>query len=165
MKTTIIIALFLSLFTATSFAGVPHRNILHQTTKTITLDADFNKVSVAANLKVVFISNDSKDATIEGNSKFVETINFQILNGTLFISTKSNITNAKGIIYVPVKNLAEINLLPGAIISTNGFLNCSYLTVLISEDSHAEIRNKGNLVFKPAPDSELDFVRYQSINE
>ena len=165
MKRTLIVALVFILGSSATFAGGRKGAILHQSTKTITLNSSFNKVTVGENLKVVFTSQAGLDVSISGDQKFVDGVNLQVKDGILVIDAKAGVNHLTGTIYLPANNLTLIEAKADSKISSNGFLNSRNLTIVINEGSRVELKNKGTLTFKSESGTTLDFEKYQSIQE
>jgi hypothetical protein len=105
--------------------------------RTYSAIAEYTKVVVSENLTVVFRHMPGNDVFVQGQEGLVNAVNFNVAHGTLFITAKRNAAFYEGAIYLPVKNLAEINVKANSSIYNEGVMKCDNLTVYIAEGSHA----------------------------
>lgn len=164
MKTKSIIAILLIFASTATFASKPGKSKVSTSTKVVTVEGNYSKISVGSNLNVVFLTDVNAQTRVEGNNSLVNGVDFKVVNGTLFISSKNSFSS-QGTIYLPAKNLSEIYLNANSKISSNGFLNCTDLTIYVSDGSMAAIKNKGQLELKPTSGTELNFEKYATIRE
>ena len=145
------------------FAGTPKANAVEL--KTVTLTKTFNRVSVGENLNVEFSNAANASIRLEGNNSFVNGVNFQVINGTLFVSLKGKAKIYKGTIYLPVGNLIQVDINTNSKVCSHEFLNCNDLTVFVAEGARAELKTKGMIAFKSLGECALDFEKNVSISE
>lgn len=115
---------------------------------------------VSENLTVVFSNMPGSDVFVQGQEGLINAVNFNVTHGTLFITAKRNAAFYEGVIYLPVKNLAEINVKANSNIYSEGVMRCDNLAVYIGEGSHAELKTQGKLEIRPSEGAQLDFVKY-----
>ncbi|HWH62752.1 MAG TPA: DUF2807 domain-containing protein [Ginsengibacter sp.] len=161
MKTKSIIAILLICASISSIANP--KSGADETFKTIPVISDYNKVSVGKNLSVVFINMPTSQAVIRGNSKSLENVDIKVVNGTLFVTAKLGIFLTSAIIYLPAKDLTEIDLQDDAKIHNEGVMECDNLTVYFSGGSYASLVTRGKVEFKPFGNIDLNVEEYPTL--
>lgn len=164
MKTTLILAILLICASNLTFAGKSKRSSVHPTSKIVNLSSPFYKVSVGENLKVVFSNEVNTNATVEGQPEFVNGINLEIVEGTLYVSAKGNSAYHKGTIFIPVKLIQEIDLKMNASASNKNILRSPFLKVSLCSGSKANLKNLGNIKIISEDGSEINYEKNESIS-
>jgi len=159
MKSKILVATLLLVTTVTnSFADRHHPNF--PVIKEVTIKKDFQKILVDKSFQLVLVQNSNKSSvTISGDAKDVESVEVNVINDQLTVTSKRNINYNKIVVYVPVKDLSLLDLASGASVSGEGDLRFDNLTVVLNRDSHVNLKALGNITLKPADDCELAFEK------
>ena len=158
MKTKSIIAILLICASISSIAN-PKPGV-NETSKTISVSSDYNKVSVGKNISVVFMNMPASVAVIKGNDKSLDKVDIKVVDGTLFITAKWGARLNSTTIYLPVKDLVQINLQQDSKIHNEGIMKCNDLTVYFADGSCASLVTQGNVKFKGSGETELIYERY-----
>lgn len=144
MKTKIItLGILLAVAASFSFAlpGKP------ETLSTRKIDIHhFTRLYISKNIDVVLVQScETKTITVVGNENDLPGIVVTSTEAGLSISSTKNLGGKKVRLYVPVNNLAYIELGEGAQVSTQGTLLSPSLSVLVDEGSFVSINNLGTV--------------------
>ncbi len=164
MKSKLFFAILCMLVATSSFAAVK-KELNAKSFKSVSVNGFFDKIYIGKNLNVVLVDDPGSAVTIEGDAKFINNVKIENLNGTLTITTTGKTSFQNGKIYVPVKNLSKVDLMPDSKVVSDGVLNCKKLEVSISDGSIAELKNKGQLKISANGNIELEFQKDFRIKE
>ena len=162
MKTKSIIAILLICASNFSIAGPKSRG--NETSTTIPVLSDYDKISVGKNISVVFVKMPESIAVIHGNNKSSGSVDIKVVEGTLFITSNRHVATNSVTIYLPAKDLAEINLRENAKIRNEEILKCKNLTVYFREGSYASLITQGKVELKSPDDIEVSFERKKTFS-
>lgn len=162
MKTKLVIAILLICASISSIANPKSRDI--EISKTIPVSSDYNKISVGKNISVIFVKMQSAVAVVNGTVKSSANLDIKVVEGTLFITSKRYVASNSITIYLPAKNLSEINLGENAKIHSEDIMKCNDLTVYLSGGSYASLITQGKIEYKAIGDIELDVERYKAFH-
>ncbi len=159
MKTKILaLSLVLVAFATTAFAGNEKPYSEPVSSKKLEIVGRFSKIHVDANLKVVLIpETGNSEIIISGDKSLLDQVDMSIYKGELIVSAGKYVQPGNDlVIFIPVKDLEQVELADGATVSGHYGLKFSKLTVLVNVDSRVDLNISGKLEIKAAPG--CDFV-------
>jgi len=113
---------------------------------------NFNRLIIRSNITVMLIEDPSEDSVrIEGSKKFIEKVIIIQAGKELTVRSKSfKDLKRKGIIFIPVRLLQNIEINAAAKVISYNILQSPVLNILINGDCVIDLRLKGRLNIREA---------------
>ena len=113
---------------------------------------NFNRLIIKSNITVILIEVPSEDSVrIEGSKKFIEKVIIIQAGKELTVRSKSfKDLKRKGIIFIPVRLLQNIEINAAAKVISYNILQSPVLNILINGDCVIDLRLKGRLNIREA---------------
>jgi acid stress-induced BolA-like protein IbaG/YrbA len=119
----------------------------------------FDKLQLGKNVTVILVPAIQTDCvTVTGDAKNLELLAVSEEGGGLSVSLKKRITSGRLTVYIPVNGLSNIELGEDAHVLSQGFLNCSTITITVKDGSTVDIKNQGKVVVQT---DHCDFVELE----
>ena len=144
------ILLFILLITTTAYV-FSQENLAKTFVKKIPVES-FNRLIIKSNITVMLIEDPSEDSVrIEGSKKFIEKVMIIQAGKELTVRSKSfKDQKKKGIIYIPVRLLQNIEISAAAKVISYNILQSPVLNILINGDCVIDLMLKGRLNIREA---------------
>ena len=112
----------------------------------------FNRLIIKSNITVMLIEVPSEDSVrIEGSKKFIEKVMVIQAGKELTVRSKSfKDQKKKGVIYIPVRFLQNMEISAAAKVISNNILQSPVLNILINGDCVIDLMLKGRLNIREA---------------
>lgn len=121
----------------------------------------FNKLIVRSDITIMLIEDAAEDsARIEGSQEFIEKVMILQADKELVVRTKSfKDVKEKGIVYIPVKSLENIEINADAKVVSYNTLQSAVLNILINGDCTVDIALKGKLNIRESEEYDFTYRR------
>ena len=122
---------------------------------------NFNRLIIKSNITVMLIEVSSEDSVrIEGSKKFIEKVMIIQAGKELTVRSKSfTDQKKKGIIYIPVRLLQNMEIRAAAKVISYNILQSPVLNILINGDCVIDLRLKGRLNIREAEGYDFTYHR------
>ena len=155
MKTKISTAALAFLFLTISAFGFDKGQLF--SSKEVAINRNYQKITVGSNIKLVLLpAGQQTTVTVTGDLDKVSDVTVTMDKNEMFISSKKRVKPGSIVVYVPATDLDYINLKSGAVVTGQGDLKFTNLTVFVNVDSRMELKMFGNIKIKQAED--CDFI-------
>ena len=115
----------------------------------------FENVEIMGEVTVILINSQSRNITLQGNSKDLDVIRTTKKGGTLEIDAEETRTASKLIVYLPAAGMHSLKVSGNAQIFSSGHINVDDLEIILNGDAKVKVYCYGNLKVKPAEGYEL----------
>ena len=119
----------------------------------------FNRIVVEDDIDLVLEENTSKLLTVNGNEEDVAKLNWQIRKGVLYLKSNKGSLKNKVSVRVTVNQLEEILINDESSVRSTGHLASPKLSVFLSGDGFASIKNLGPIYLSKDSYTEVDIRR------
>jgi Protein of unknown function (DUF2807). len=117
------------------------------TSKEVTTDGNYKKITVGENIKLVLVPADQLSAiTVTGDMAKVNDVTVKTKRDELSITSKYRVKPGSITVYVPATDLSYIDLNKGASVAGKGDLTFKDLTVFVNVDCKMELTMMGILI-------------------
>jgi hypothetical protein len=126
---------------------------------------DFSKLIIRSDISIILLEGGPDDSIrIEGSDEFIKKIMILQADKELVVRTKSfKEVRHKGIVYIPVNSLENIEINADANVVSNNTLQSPVLNILIDGDCTVDIVLKGKLNIRESEDYDFTYRRvYES---
>ena len=145
-----------------SFAYCNDAKPVRISTKEISINSPFQKITLNCNIQLVLIQDEDKSsAVITGDENFIPAVNVSVEKGVLSITSKQNLKGKKIKVFVPVSNLNLLDLAGNGSVATEGIIKLNDLKVIVHSGSIAALHIIGNLQIEPADGCDLEYQKYK----
>ena len=141
MKKQILVTLVLMISVFTTAFAENNESPLNAASKKIPVKEEATKISVEGNVDVVLFENDGAAIYMFGNTS---TTTVKEINGVITV-TNSKKSGEKTLVYIPVKNVKEIEAKGNAKVTSAFPLNTNELTVYVNGDCHVDLKVNGKI--------------------
>lgn len=128
-----------------------------------TVQAPFHKIIIRDDVNVLLLEDPSGEISMEGNSKWIASLRFEVKDGVLDVSCtkrgKKRLT-----VFIPVQQLKEVVVKGTSRVASIGVLNSARIHVQIEGDCLVNIVNWGRITVDHDRDHEFEYVRKQRID-
>lgn len=134
--------------------------------KTIAVE-NFNRLIIRSDITIMLIEDPSEDSVrIEGSKKFIEKIMIIQAGKELIVRSKSfKDLKRKGIIYIPVRSLQNMEINAAAKVTSFNTLLSPILNILVNGDCTVDIILKGKLNIRESEGYDFTYRRiYENKN-
>jgi len=127
----------------------------------------FNRLLIRSNITIILIEDPSEDSIrIEGSKKFIEKVMIIQAGKELTVRSKSfKDQKKKGIIYIPVRLLQNIEISAAAKVISYNILQSPVLNILINGDCIIDLMLKGRLNIREAEGYNFTYHRIYEKNK
>lgn len=127
----------------------------------------FNRLIIKSNITVMLIEAPPEDSVrIEGSKKFIEKIMIIQAGNELIVRSKSfTEQKKKGIIYIPVRLLQNMEISAAAKVVSYNILQSPVLNILINGDCVIDLMLKGRLNIREAEGYDFTYHRIYEKNK
>ncbi len=115
----------------------------------INTNQTFENVEITGKVTVILINSQSRNITLQGNSKDLDVVRTTEKDGTLEINAEKKRTASKLIVYLPA-TMHSLRVTGHAQIFSSGHINVDNLEIILNGDSRVKVYCYGNLKVKPA---------------
>jgi hypothetical protein len=115
----------------------------------INTNQTFENVEITGKVTVILINSQSRNITLQGNSKDLDVVRTTEKDGTLEINAEKKRTASKLIVYLPA-TMHSLRVTGNAQIFSSGHINVDNLEIILNGDSRVKVYCYGNLKVKPA---------------
>ncbi len=115
----------------------------------INTNQTFENVEITGKVTVILINSQSRNITLQGNSKDLNVVRTTEKDGTLEINAEKKRTASKLIVYLPA-TMHSLRVTGNAQIFSSGHINVDNLEIILNGDSRVKVYCYGNLKVKPA---------------
>jgi hypothetical protein len=115
----------------------------------------FENVEIRGKVTVILINSQSRDITLQGNSKDLDVVRTTEKEGALEINAEKKRTASKLIVYLPAASMHSLRVTGNAQIFSSGYINVDDLEIILNGDARVKVSCYGNLKVKPAEGYEL----------
>lgn len=129
---------------ATATAEKTQTQTGESTSKNVVLISAFQKLDVEGNVEVVLYEDNSNTVHIFSSPNNIAGTSVTERNGVLYIKSK-RVKGEKTLVYVPVKNIEEIEAAGNAKITSATILSTQDLTLLLNGDCKIDVQVTGNI--------------------
>ena len=128
---------------------------------------NFNRLIIKSNITVMLIEDPSEDSIrIEGSKKFIEKVLIIQAGKELTVRSKSfKDQKKKGIIYIPVRLLQNMEISADAKVTSYNVLQSPVLNILINGDCIIDLMLKGRLNIREAEGYNFTYHRIYEKNK
>ncbi len=120
----------------------------------INTNQTFENVEITGKVTVILINSQSRNITLQGNSKDLDVVRTTEKDGTLEINAEKKRTASKLIVYLPA-TMHSLRVTGNAQIFSSGHINVDNLEIILNGDARVKVYCYGNLKVKPAEGYEL----------
>ena len=157
MKKQILVTLILMISVFTTAFAEKNTSSLAPTSKKISVKEEVTKIIVEGNVDVVLFENEGAAIYMFGDTK--ETT-IKESNGVLTVrSTKKR--GEKTLVYIPVKNIREIEAKGYAKVSSGSPLNTDELTVYVNGDCNIDLKVTGKINLVEGDSTEMIVEKFK----
>ncbi len=158
MKKQILVTLVLMISVFTSAFAEKDSNTFAPASKKISVKKEVTKIVVEGNVDVVLFENEGAAIYMFGNTS---TTSVSENDGVLTVRN-SKTTGEKTLVYVPVKNVQEIEAKGNAKVSSAVPLNTKELTVYVNGDCHIDLKATGKINLVEGELTEMIVEKFKS---
>jgi hypothetical protein len=126
------------------------------TTKKSMYHVAFNKIEVADGIDLALQYNSNNEISFAGTTADITKVNWEIKNGTLFISSRKGQLNNKVKIVLSVQELKEIGITGSSNVSSINELQSALLKIRVEGQAKVAIKNTGSIIVSNDDDIQLD---------
>ena len=164
MKKKILLFILLITITGSVFS---QENTSETTFVKKTAVENFNRLIIKSNITVMLIEVPSEDSVrIEGSKKFIEKVMIIQAGKELTVRSKSfTDQKKKGIIYIPVRLLQNMEISAAAKVISYNILQSPVLNILINGDCVIDLMLKGRLNIREAEGYDFTYHRTYEKNK
>lgn len=122
---------------------------------------DFNKLIIRSDITIMLIQDAHEDSIrIEGSQEFIDKIMILQADKELIVRMRSfKDVKEKGIVYIPVNSLENIEINADAKVVSYNTLQASVLNILINGDCTVDIALKGKLNIRESEEYDFTYRR------
>jgi len=114
----------------------------------------FENVEITGKVTVILINSQSRNITLQGNSKDLDVVRTTQKEGILEINAEKKRTASKLIVYLPA-TMHSLRVTGNAQIFSSGHIKVDDLEIILNGDAMVKVSCYGNLKVKPAEGYEL----------
>jgi hypothetical protein len=157
MKKKVFLFILLITITGSVFS---QENLSNSLVKKIPVES-FNRLIIKSNVTIMLIEDPSEDSVrIEGSKKFIEKVMIIQAGKQLTVRSKSfKDQKKKGIIYIPVRFLQNMEISAAAKVISYNILQSPVLNILINGDCVIDLMLKGRLSIREAEGYNFSYHR------
>ena len=127
--------------------------------KRINYQLAFTKIELSDDIDLVLQESTNKVIDISGNEADIETVDWKIKNGILYLSSKKGSLKDKVKVTVSVNQLKRLDIFGKSTVNSLGELASKSLMITIDGDSYVALKNTGNIHITNTVNTELDVRR------
>lgn len=127
--------------------------------KRINYQLAFSTIELSDDIDLVLQESTNKVIDISGSEVDIETVDWKIKNGILYISSKKGSLKDKVKVTVSVNQLKRLDVYGKSVVNSLGELGSKSLMVTIDGDSYVSLKNTGNIYVTNSLNTELDVQR------
>lgn len=159
MKKQILVTLVLMISVFTTAFAEKDSNAFAPVSKKITVKKEVTKIVAEGNVDVVLFENEGAAIYMFGNTG---TTSVSEKDGVLTVKN-SKTTGEKTLVYVPVKNVQEIEAKGNAKVSSAVPLTTKELTVYVNGDCHIDLKATGKINLVEGELTEMVVEKFRSL--